>query len=446
MSDRSAPGCRLRLDWVYGYRGHQCRNNLYYTAGKELVYFVAGVGVVYNTREHSQRFYLGHNDDIIRRQLLKFVSAAVRLLSNSSHKLELMWKRNLQTDLRLPASSQISVLAAAASRCVAALRRSFDLQQRGLSIRSVCWRADRILAGTQDSEIFEVMVRDRDKPLLIMQGHSEGELWALDVHPKKPLAVTGSDDRSVRDMTEVVHIKDRKEVIHEMKFSPDGAYLAVGSNDGLVDIYAVAQRYKKVGECSKSSSFITHLDWSLDSKMLQSNDGAGERLFYRMPMGKPITSKEEVKGQRWASWSGVLGSEVSGIWSKYADVTEINAVDANHAAAVLVTGDDLGLVKLFRFPCLRKGAKFKKYIGHSAHVTNVRWSHDLQWVLTTGGADHALFQWRFLPESVMNGGPDVNIQESHGDSNSEESDSDVSDVPELDSDIEQETQITYDRQ
>lgn len=50
----------------------------------------------------------------------------------------------------------------------------------------------------------------------------------------------------LRDMTEVVHIKDRKEVIHEMKFSPDGAYLAVGSNDGLVDIYAVSQRYKKV--------------------------------------------------------------------------------------------------------------------------------------------------------------------------------------------------------
>lgn len=44
----------------------------------------------------------------------------------------------------------------------------------------------------------QVMVRDRDKPLLIMQGHSEGELWALDIHPKKALAVTGSDDRSVR--------------------------------------------------------------------------------------------------------------------------------------------------------------------------------------------------------------------------------------------------------
>lgn len=68
----------------------------------------------------------------------------------------------------------------------------------GLSVRSVCWRGDHILVGTQDSEIFEVVVHDRTKPFLIMQGHCEGELWALAVHPTKPLAVTGSDDRSVR--------------------------------------------------------------------------------------------------------------------------------------------------------------------------------------------------------------------------------------------------------
>lgn len=90
-------------------------------------------------------------------------------------------------------------------------------------------------------------------------------------------------------MTEVVHIKDRKEVIHEMKYSPDGSYLAVGSNDGVVDIYSVSQRFKKVGECGRCCSFITHLDWSMDSRFLQTNSGAGERLCYKMPGGSPMT-------------------------------------------------------------------------------------------------------------------------------------------------------------
>lgn len=44
------------------------------------------------------------------------------------------------------------------------------------------------------------------------------------------------------------------------------------------------------------------------------------------------------------------------------------------------------------------GAKFKKYLGHSAHITNARWSHDYQWVITIGGADHSVFQWKFIPE------------------------------------------------
>ena len=63
--------------------------------------------------------------------------------------------------------------------------------------------------------------------------------------------------------------------------------------------------------------------------------------------------------------------------------------------------------------CLCPGAKFKKFVGHSAHVTNVHWSHDLQWVLTTGGADHSVFQWRFLPEGVINGIIETNVQGTH---------------------------------
>lgn len=71
--------------------------------------------------------------------------------------------------------------------------------------------------------------------------------------------------------------------------------------------------------------------------------------------GKPLTSKEEIKGIPWASWTCVRGPEVSGIWPKYTEVIDINSVDANYNSSVLVSGDDFGLVKLFKFPCLKKG-------------------------------------------------------------------------------------------
>uniref|UniRef100_A0A671UC96 EMAP like 5 n=1 Tax=Sparus aurata TaxID=8175 RepID=A0A671UC96_SPAAU len=627
MADRTAPNCHLRLEWVYGYRGHQCRNNLYYTAAKEIVYFVAGVGVVYNTREHKQKFYLGHNDDIISLALhpervlvatgqvgkepyicvwdsytvqtvsilkdvhthgvaclafdlegqvqfrysntdvqmmkltifdiswdlyqpSKLVSCGVKhikfwsLCGNAlTPKRGVFGKTgDLQTILCLACAKDEVTYSGALNGdiyvwkginlmrtvqgahgsgifsmnvceegfatggrdgCVRLWDLNFkpitviDLREtdqgyKGLSVRSVCWRGDHILVGTQDSEIFEVVVHDRTKPFLIMQGHCEGELWALAVHPTKPLAMTGSDDRSVRiwslidhaliarcnmeepircaavstdgihlalgmkdgsftvlrvrDMTEVVHIKDRKEAIHELKYSPDGAHLAVGSNDNSVDIYGVVQRYKKVGECIGSNSFITHMDWSTDSKFLQTNDGSGRRLFYRMPSGKEVTNREELKLVQWASWTCVLGPEINGIWPKYSDINDINSVDANFNNQVIVTADDYGLVKLLRYPCVKKGAKFKKYLGHSAHITNARWSHDYQWVITIGGADHSVFQWKFVPERKSKEALHIAPQETLADSNSEESDSDQSDVPEMDSEIEQETQLTYRRQ
>lgn len=46
---------------------------------------------------------------------------------------------------------------------------------------------------------------------------------------------------------------------------------------------------------------------------------------------------------------------MNGIWEKYTDTNDVNACDASFQNEVLVTGDDFGLVKLFRFPCLKKG-------------------------------------------------------------------------------------------
>ena len=56
MGEKTAPTSQPQLEWVYGYRGHQSRNNLFITGGKD---------IVYNPRENKQRFFLGHDDDIL---------------------------------------------------------------------------------------------------------------------------------------------------------------------------------------------------------------------------------------------------------------------------------------------------------------------------------------------------------------------------------------------
>lgn len=68
-----------------------------------------------------------------------------------------------------------------------------------------------------------------------------------------------------------------------------------------------------------------------------------------------MTGRDELREIRWFSWTGVLGNEVNGIWEKYTDTNDINATDANYKDQCVVSGDDFGLVKLFRFPSLKKG-------------------------------------------------------------------------------------------
>ncbi|KAK9717603.1 HELP motif [Popillia japonica] len=73
------PPKKLELEWVYGYRGKDCRSNLYVLPNGELVYFVAAVAVLHNVEENTQRHYIavlhnveentqrhyiGHTDDI----------------------------------------------------------------------------------------------------------------------------------------------------------------------------------------------------------------------------------------------------------------------------------------------------------------------------------------------------------------------------------------------
>ncbi|XP_038071466.1 77 kDa echinoderm microtubule-associated protein-like isoform X3 [Patiria miniata] len=58
------PAEKLKLEWVYGYRGKDCRTNLHILPTGDIVYFMAAVVILHNVQENTQRHYMGHNDDV----------------------------------------------------------------------------------------------------------------------------------------------------------------------------------------------------------------------------------------------------------------------------------------------------------------------------------------------------------------------------------------------
>ncbi|TRY59684.1 hypothetical protein DNTS_027417 [Danionella cerebrum] len=303
-------------------------------------------------------------------------------------------------------------------------------------------RRETVLIGTTKNYVLHGSLDGEFKP--ITQGHTD-EFWGLSVHPLKHQFLTCGLDKHVslwdarshqplwtktlEDATQsagfhpsgatvaigtqtgrwlvldteskdlvTVHT-DGNEQLSVMRFSPDGNFLAIGSHDNYIYIYAVAdhgKKYSRVGKCTGHSSFITHLDWSVDSQYLVSNSGDYEILYWIPSVCKQVVSVETTRDIEWATFTCTLGFHVFGLWPDGSDGTDINAVCTSNAKNLLVTGDDFGKVHLLSFPCSQSRAPSHVYSGHSSHVTNVHFLFDDSHLVSTGGKDMSILQWRVI--------------------------------------------------
>ncbi|XP_035388972.1 echinoderm microtubule-associated protein-like 1 isoform X5 [Electrophorus electricus] len=303
-------------------------------------------------------------------------------------------------------------------------------------------KGDTVLLGTTKNYVLQGSLYGAFTP--ITQGHTD-ELWGLAMHPLKhhfltcghdkliclwdsdshqpvwtktiedaaqsagfhPTGVTvaiGTQtgrwlvlDTETKDLV-TVHT-DGNEQLSVMRYAPDGNFLAIGSHDNYIYIYAVAEngkKYNRVGKCSGHSSFITHLDWSVDSQYLVSNSGDYEILYWIPSVCKQVVSVEATRDILWATFTCTLGFHVFGLWPDGSDGTDINAVCRSNEKILLVTGDDFGKVHLFSFPCSQSRAPSHVYGGHSSHVTNVNFLFDDSHLVSTGGKDMSVMQWRVV--------------------------------------------------
>uniref|UniRef100_A0ABI7ZHM6 EMAP like 1 n=1 Tax=Felis catus TaxID=9685 RepID=A0ABI7ZHM6_FELCA len=346
--------------------------------------------------------------------------------------------------------------------------RKTEIPEQFGPIRTVAeGKGDVILIGTTRNFVLQGTLSGDFAP--ITQGHTD-ELWGLAIHASKPQFLTCGHDRHATlwdavghrpvwdkiiedpaqssgfhpsgsvvavgtltgrwfvfdtDTKDLVTVHtDGNEQLSVMRYSPDGNFLAIGSHDNCIYIYGVSdngRKYARLGKCSGHSSFITHLDWSVNSQFLVSNSGDYEILYWVPSACKQVVSVETTRDIEWATYTCTLGFHVFGVWPEGSDGTDINAVCRAHERKLLSTGDDFGKVHLFSYPCSQfrpgqilgvqggplcrlsprpscAGAQAPSHIygGHSSHVTNVDFLCGDSHLISTGGKDTSIMQWRVI--------------------------------------------------
>ncbi|XP_076397532.1 echinoderm microtubule-associated protein-like 2 isoform X7 [Megachile rotundata] len=308
-------------------------------------------------------------------------------------------------------------------------------------------RGSQLLIGTTRNCILLGDVGMGFNPAML--GHAE-EVWGLAAHPTLPQFATAGHDRLLqmwdslshtvvwsKDIGEqaqsigfspdgnvmvvgctsgkwlaidsetrelYTHHSDGTEPIQVVQFSPDGTLLALGSRDNYIYIYQGnedATKYSRVGRCMLKrmrrrgghSSFITHLDWSVDGQYLRSNSGDYELLYWNPGVCRQIPQSSVMRDIEWASHTCVISFETIGIWPEGADGTDVNNCTRSNDGKLLATGDDFGKVKLFSYPACQPKSLCHAYGGHSSHVTNVSFLQDDTRLISTGGSDTSVLQW-----------------------------------------------------
>ena len=81
-----------------------------------------------------------------------------------------------------------------------------------------------------------------------------------------------------------------------IRFSPNSKRLAVGSRDNNIYIFDVEKKFRRIGICRGHTSYITHIDFSLNGDFMQSNSGDYELLYWQAPESETFRTSHVVAG------------------------------------------------------------------------------------------------------------------------------------------------------
>ncbi|KAE9331755.1 Echinoderm microtubule-associated protein-like 6 [Phytophthora fragariae] len=199
--------------------------------------------------------------------------------------------------------------------------------------------------------------------------------------------------------------KDSKRPIRTVRFSGDGLTLAVGSSDNCIYSYHTEDWASK-GKCRARDAgvVINTFDFSTTGEYIMANArNRGEMVFFESSSGVEITRVATLKDVEWLSCSCPYGWGVQGAWpTRKTQAFDISAVDRSPGAEnpMLVSGDTLGSLRLYRYPCVNPESLCQVARGAASTISAVRFTADGNYVVASARDERCIFQWRVEREEM----------------------------------------------
>uniref|UniRef100_A0A671NP17 Echinoderm microtubule-associated protein-like 4 n=1 Tax=Sinocyclocheilus anshuiensis TaxID=1608454 RepID=A0A671NP17_9TELE len=281
--------------------------------------------------------------------------------------------------------------------------RDIEVPDQYGTIRAVAeGKGEQFLVGTSRNFILRGTFNDGFQ--VEVQGHTD-ELWGLAAHPFKDLFLTCAQDRQVCLWNSVYHTLEWTRLLDEhghcADFHPSGSVVAIGTHSGKW--YALdAEMRDLVAIHTDGNEQLSLMRYSLDGTLLAV--GSHDNFIYLYTVSD--------KGRKYSRYGKctVITPHcctlmclcvccVTGVWPEGSDGTDINALVRSHNRKVIALADDFCKVHLFQYPCSRPKAPSYKYSAHSSHVTNVSFMHSDSHLISTGGKDMSIMQWRLVEKT-----------------------------------------------
>ncbi|XP_066918550.1 77 kDa echinoderm microtubule-associated protein-like isoform X2 [Clytia hemisphaerica] len=249
-----------------------------------------------------------------------------------------------------------------------------------------------------------VCVWNGEKQELIWSYFIEDGAQCAELHPSEPFVLVGTKNGTLYVLNyetkeELVTVPVSRDCIDDVKVSPNSKYLAAACRDSNIYLYNWPKEvtsFKKPKVLQGHSSRVLHLDWCTDGEFMQSNSGDYEVLFWHAESGCQVLTPAALRDTEWSTYTCPFGFPVMGIWPEGADGTDINTCCRSNNKKLVATGDDFGAVNLFKYPSVKLKSEASIGVGHSSHVTCVRFLHDDSSLITVGGLDSSIMQWKMV--------------------------------------------------